>query len=68
LVTYNGQVKTVEISGSKINFATLNNFNYVKELNLNVGDEVYIKKAGEIIPCIIGLVNPKGKPDYFKRI
>ncbi|VEU55124.1 NAD-dependent DNA ligase LigA [Metamycoplasma orale] len=68
LVTYNGQVKTVEISGSKINFATLNNFNYIKELNLNVGDEVYIKKAGEIIPCIIGLVNPKGKPDYFKRI
>ncbi|AWX69213.1 NAD-dependent DNA ligase LigA [[Mycoplasma] anseris] len=68
LVTYNAELEPVYLSGSKINFATLNNFQYVKDLNLNLNDLVYIKKAGEIIPCVIGLVNKKAKEDYFKKI
>ncbi|TDU98122.1 NAD-dependent DNA ligase LigA [Metamycoplasma hyosynoviae] len=67
LVTYNAKLTPVKLSGSLITYATLNNFNYVKELNLNIGDEVYIKKAGEIIPCVISLVNPKIKLDHIKR-
>lgn len=68
LVTYNAKLEPTELSGSLISFATLNNFNYVRDLNLNINDMVYIKKAGEIIPCVIGLANQKNTIDYFKRI
>ncbi|WP_369086062.1 NAD-dependent DNA ligase LigA [Metamycoplasma spumans] len=66
LVTYNASLEPVELSGSMISFATLNNFQYIEDLNLNIGDLVYIKKAGEIIPCVIGLASVKNK-DFDKR-
>ena len=68
LVTYNCSLDPTLISGSIVEYATLNNYNYVKELNLNVNDKVYVKKAGEIIPCIIGLVSYKNKIDVYPHI
>lgn len=68
LVTYNCSLDPTQISGSIVEYATLNNYNYVKELNLNVNDKVYVKKAGEIIPCIIGLVSYKNKIDVYPHI
>lgn len=68
LVTYNCSLDPTQISGSIVEYATLNNYNYVKELNLNVNDKVYVKKAGEIIPCIIGLVSYKNKIDVYPYI
>ncbi|WP_228846838.1 hypothetical protein [Metamycoplasma hominis] len=38
------KLEPVEISGSLVSFATLNNFQYIKDLNLNENDLVYIKK------------------------
>ena len=68
LVTYNCSLDPTQISGSIVEYATLNSYNYVKELNLNVNDKVYVKKAGEIIPCIIGLVSYKNKIDVYPHI
>lgn len=68
LVTYNCLLEKTFLSGSQIEYATLNNYNYVKELNLNINDEVYIKKAGEIIPCVVSLVNEKNNENYFPHI
>ncbi|RMA77522.1 DNA ligase (NAD+) [Metamycoplasma subdolum] len=69
VATYNAKLDPVEISGSTVSSATLNNYQYIQELNLSIGDLVYIKKAGEIIPCVIGLVNEKeNKENFIKKI
>ncbi|MFW6030680.1 MAG: DNA ligase LigA-related protein [Halanaerobiales bacterium] len=46
-------IKPVELSGATINKATLHNFKFIEELNLDIGDEVLIIRAGEVIPKII---------------
>jgi DNA ligase (NAD+) len=40
------------LQGSKINKVTLHNYGFIHNLKLNIGDEVIIEKAGDIIPQI----------------
>ena len=35
--------------------ATLNNEDFIKNLDLHIGDYVYVEKGGEIIPKIVGV-------------
>ena len=46
----------VEIRGAIIKQATLHNFDYIAEKDIRVGDRVMLKRAGEVIPYIIGPV------------
>lgn len=46
-------LEPVFVSGSTVQRATLHNFDEVKRLGINVGDTVLIKKAAEIIPKVI---------------
>lgn len=46
----------VEIRGAIIKQATLHNFDYIAEKDIRVGDRVMVKRAGEVIPYIIGPV------------
>ena len=46
-------LRPVELSGSTIAKVTLHNLTRFKELNIRIGDNVIIKKAGEIIPAIV---------------
>ena len=34
--------------------ATLHNFDFIKEKDIRVGDRVLVKRAGEVIPYVIG--------------
>ena len=43
----------ITIDGATVTRATLNNVGYVKALDLDIGDVVYVARAGEIIPQII---------------
>jgi DNA ligase (NAD+) len=43
----------VSLSGTTVSRASLHNMDYVDELQLGVGDEVVIEKAGEIIPQVV---------------
>lgn len=43
------------ISGSLVSRATLNNENYIRSLNLQIGAYVFVQKAGEVIPQVTGL-------------
>jgi DNA ligase (NAD+) len=45
-------LEAVELSGSTVQKATLNNKTYMEELDIQIGDSVNIKKAAEIIPYI----------------
>lgn len=45
-------VEPVHLAGTTVTHCLLNNFDYIQELNLNVGDIVEIEKGGDIIPHI----------------
>jgi DNA ligase (NAD+) len=46
----------VEIGGATVRLATLHNFELIREKDLRVGDVVQVKRAGEVIPQVIGPV------------
>ena len=46
----------VEIGGTTVRLATLHNFELIREKDLRVGDIVQVKRAGEVIPQVIGPV------------
>ena len=46
----------VEIGGVTVKQATLHNFDFIAEKDIRIGDRVLVKRAGEVIPYIIGPV------------
>ncbi|MFE2761975.1 NAD-dependent DNA ligase LigA [Streptomyces halstedii] len=55
-VTPYAQVEPVEVAGSEVEFATLHNQNVVKDKGVLIGDTVVLRKAGDVIPEILGPV------------
>jgi len=49
-------LEAVEIGGVVVERATLHNFDYIAEKDIRPGDRVLIKRAGEVIPYVIGPV------------
>ena len=44
----------VEIGGVIVKQATLHNFDYIAEKDIRIGDRVAVKRAGDVIPYVIG--------------
>jgi DNA ligase (NAD+) len=49
----------VNIKGVEVSRATLHNFDEIKAKDIKIGDFVYVKRAGDVIPEIIGPVLEK---------
>ena len=49
-------LEAVEVGGVIVRQATLHNFEYIAEKDIRIGDRVLIKRAGEVIPYVIGPV------------
>ncbi len=49
-------LEPVEIGGVIVRQATLHNFDYIAEKDIRIGDRVLVKRAGEVIPYVIGPV------------
>ncbi|HOE70672.1 MAG TPA: NAD-dependent DNA ligase LigA [Brevefilum sp.] len=47
-------LEPVEIGGVIVKQATLHNFDFIQEKDIRVGDRVLVKRAGEVIPYVIG--------------
>ena len=47
-------LEPVEIGGVIVKQATLHNFDYIAEKDIRVGDRVLVKRAGDVIPYVIG--------------
>lgn len=54
-LTPNAVLEPVRIAGTTVSRATLHNEDYIKERDIRIGDTVWIRKAGEIIPEILGV-------------
>ena len=53
-ITPNAVVDPVKVMGSTIRRATLHNGDYIKEKNLKIGDNIFVHKAGDVIPEVVG--------------
>ena len=56
VLTPRASLEPVEIGGVIVKNATLHNFDYIAEKDIRVGDRVLVKRAGEVIPYVIGPV------------
>lgn len=52
-VTPVANMTPVQLSGTMVHRATLNNEDFIRQLNLHEGDMVWVEKGGEIIPKVI---------------
>jgi DNA ligase (NAD+) len=55
-------LEPVEIGGVIVKLATLHNEDLIQKKDLRIGDIVQVKRAGEVIPQIIGPVPEKSEP------
>ncbi len=55
-LTPNAVLEPVEIGGVIVKQATLHNFDYIAEKDIRAGDRVMVKRAGDVIPYVIGPV------------
>ena len=47
-------LKPVSIGGVIVRQATLHNFDFIRDKDIRIGDQVLLKRAGEVIPYILG--------------
>jgi len=68
VLTPYAMLEPVEIGGVVVERATLHNFDFIAEKDIRVGDRVLVKRAGEVIPYVIGPVVDarSGKEQTFK--
>ena len=54
-VTPVANLEPVQLSGTVVKRASLHNADIINQLDLHIGDKVYVEKGGEIIPKITGV-------------
>ena len=54
-VTPVAEMEPVLLAGTMVKRASLHNQDIMEQLDLHIGDQVYVEKAGEIIPQIVGV-------------
>lgn len=57
ILTPQAVLEPVSIGGVIVRNATLHNFDFIKEKDIRIGDRVWVKRAGEVIPYIIGPIS-----------
>lgn len=55
-LTPRATLEAVQLGGTTVRHATLHNARYIRELELMVGDTVHVRRAGDVIPQILGPV------------
>lgn len=63
VLTPNAVLEPVRLAGTTVSRATLHNRDFIRELDVRIGDTVLVRKAGEIIPEIVGVVKEKRPAD-----
>lgn len=61
-ITPVANMETVQLAGTRVHRATLNNEDFIRSFNLHEGDWVYVEKGGEIIPKIVGVDESRRDP------
>ena len=62
-ITPVANMEPVQLAGTMVKRATLNNEDFIRSFDLHIGDYVYVEKGGEIIPKIVGGDADSREPD-----
>ena len=62
-ITPVANMEPVQLAGTTVRRATLNNEDFIRSLDLHDGDYVYVEKGGEIIPKIVGVDTSRRQAD-----
>ena len=63
IVTPVANLSPVSLAGTVVKRATLNNGDFMAEMDIREGDSLFVEKGGEIIPKIVGVDLEKRNPD-----
>ncbi len=55
VLTPNAEFDTVQLSGTKVSRATLHNIDFITQKDIRIGDTIIVRKAGDIIPEVVGV-------------
>lgn len=61
-ITPVANMNPVQLAGTIVKRASLHNADIIAELDLHIGDMVYVEKGGEIIPKVVGVDKSQRKP------
>lgn len=66
--TPNARFSPVKLAGTTIEYATLHNEDFVREKDIRIGDMVFVRKAGDIIPEVVRSVKEErtGKEEAYR--
>lgn len=62
VLTPNAVLEPVQIAGSTVSRATLHNGDLIREKDIRIGDTVWVRKAGDIIPEVVSVVMEERLP------
>lgn len=54
-LTPNAVLEPVRLAGTTVSRATLHNIDFIREKDIRIGDNVYVQKAGDIIPEVVSV-------------
>ncbi len=59
VVTPNAELEPVQIGGVTVRNASLHNADYIAQRDIRIGDYVIVKRAGDVIPYVVGPVTAR---------
>jgi len=62
-LTPRAHVDPVEVGGVTVRHTTLHNADHVAKLGLAIGDRVFLERAGDVIPQVMGVAQPAEGPE-----
>ena len=61
-------IDEVEIGGAKVNNVSLANFDLIEVKDIRIGDYVFVRRSGEVIPQITEVILGKRDPSMVKYV
>lgn len=58
-------LKPIQLAGTTVKHILLNNFQYIKDLGLNIGDTIEVEKGGDIIPHCRQVIKKGPNQGYY---
>ena len=67
-ISFVGILEPVEVDGSEISKVTLNNMDYIHNMDIHIGDYVFVQKNGAVIPGVVGIDYDRNEDEGVDRV